>query len=117
MQWGRTGTLFVLSPTPGSGPIPDFFTREAMAASASKREFQPTPRDLIQQQGSGNYPKLLGARMYHITKSGRTAVVRAVSAHCMCCSVTTQSLNRDLPVALENVIKKTIPVWKLLHRA
>lgn len=35
-----------------SGPTPDFFTRGAGAASASKREFESTPNlSLIQQQG------------------------------------------------------------------
>lgn len=33
---------YVFSVLPGSGPIPDFFTRVAGAASASKREFEST---------------------------------------------------------------------------
>lgn len=33
---------YSFSVLPGSGPIPDFFTREAGAAPASKREFEST---------------------------------------------------------------------------
>lgn len=38
----------------------------------------------------GNYPKLLGPRMHHITKSGRPAVLRVLSSRCTCCSITTK---------------------------
>lgn len=56
---------------------------------ASKRESECIPTALVPPVGAhGNYSTLLGLRMHHITKSGRPAVVRVLSSHRTCCSIT-----------------------------